>query len=102
MGQRDRRLGGSREGSDTAELLRKRRTAQIARSAAARVQFVRGGERGPQTLRADSPAERVAARAADRGGLVALAVAVTGQAGRAIAARCGFVRRVAGRAGRMV
>ncbi len=49
-----------------------------------------------------SPAERVTARAGRRGRFVALAVAVTGEAGRAIAARRGLVRRVAGRARRVV
>src|SRR6185503_11375279 len=44
----------------------------------------------------------MAARAAHGGRLVALAVAVTAKAGRAVASRGGFMRRVAGRAGRMI
>src|SRR6185295_19479690 len=46
-------------------------------------------------------AERVTARAARRGRLVVLAVAVARQAGRAIAARRGLVRCVAATAGRV-
>jgi hypothetical protein len=51
---------------------------------------------------ARSLAKWVTARAAHRGRLVALAGAVTAEAGRAVASRGGFVRRVAGRAGRVI